>query len=99
MHEHYGLDSAWYFNAPGLAWDSALEITKDQLILLNDADMLFMIESGIREGNATTSHRHAKAKKEYMGTEFDSTKESKLISYLDANNLYGWEMSEQLPTS
>ena len=54
--------------------------------------MLLMIESGIREGIATISHRHAKAKNEYMGTELDPTKDSKFISYLDANNLYGWAM-------
>ena len=24
---HYGLDSAWYFSAPGLAGDTALKIT------------------------------------------------------------------------
>ena len=23
---HYGLDPAWYFSAPGLAWDAALKI-------------------------------------------------------------------------
>ena len=34
-----------------------------------------------------------------MGTEFDPTKFSKFISYLDATNLHGWEMSKQLPTS
>ena len=34
-----------------------------------------------------------------MGKEFDSTKDSKFISYLDANNLYGWAMLKQLPTS
>ena len=34
-----------------------------------------------------------------MGTEFDPAEESKFISYLDANNLYGWAMSKQLPTS
>ena len=34
-----------------------------------------------------------------MGTEVDPTKESKFISYLDANNLYGWVMSKQLPAS
>ena len=28
---HYGLDPAWYFSAPGLAWDAALKITKVQL--------------------------------------------------------------------
>ena len=34
-----------------------------------------------------------------MGTEFDPAEESEFISYLDANNLYGWAMSNQLPTS
>ena len=96
---HYGLDSAWYFSATGLAWDAALKITKVQLELLNDSDMLLMIESGIRGGIATILHRHANAKNEYMETEFDPTNVSKFISYLDANNLYGWAMSKQLPIS
>ena len=86
--DHHGLDPAWYFNAPGLAWDAALQITKIQLELLSDPDMQLMIESGIRGGIATISHRHAKANNEYMGAEFDPAKESKFISYLDANNLY-----------
>ena len=34
-----------------------------------------------------------------MRTEFDPTKDSKFIWYLDANNLYGLAMSKQLPTS
>ena len=46
---HYGLDPAWYFSAPGLALDATLKITKVQLELLSDPDMLLMIESGIRE--------------------------------------------------
>ena len=92
------LDPAWYFSAPGLAWDAVLKITKVRLELLSDPDMLLMIESGIREGIATISHRHAKANNEYMGTELDPMKDSKFISYLDANNLYGWAMSNQLPT-
>ena len=61
--------------------------------------MLLVIESGIRGGLATISHRHAIANSEYMGTEFDPTKDSKFISYLDANNLYGWAISKQFPTS
>ena len=59
--------------------------------------MLLMIESGIRGGIVTISHRHAKANNEYMGTECDPAEE--FISYLDANNLYVWAMSKQLPTS
>ena len=61
--------------------------------------MLLMIESGIRGGTQKISHRHAKANNEYMGTEFDPTKDSKFIPYIDANNLYGWAMPKQLPTS
>ena len=30
---HYGLDTAGYFSAPGLAWDATLKITKVQLEL------------------------------------------------------------------
>ena len=61
--------------------------------------MSLMIESGIRGGIATISHRHTKANNEDMGTEIDPTKDSKFISYLDANNLCGWAMSKQLSTS
>ena len=71
------------------AWDATLKITKVQLELLSDPDILLMIESGIRGGIATISHRHAKANNEYMGTKFDPAEETKFISYLDANNLYG----------
>ena len=58
-----------------------------------------MIESCIRGGIATISQRHAQANNEYMGTEFDPAEKSECISYLDANNFYGWAMSKQLPTS
>ena len=40
---HYWLNPAWYFSAPGLAWDAALKITKVWLELLSDPDMLLMI--------------------------------------------------------
>ena len=40
---HDGLKPAWYFSAPGLAWDATLKIIKVQLELLSDPDMLLMI--------------------------------------------------------
>ena len=84
-----GLDPAWYFSAPGLAWDATFKITKVRLELLSDPDMLLMIEGGIRGGIATIPHPHAKTNDEYTGTEFNPAEECKFISYLDANNLYG----------
>ena len=53
---NYGLDPAWYFSSPGLAWDATLKIIKIQPELLSDPDMLLMIESGIRGGIATINH-------------------------------------------
>ena len=88
---HYGLDPAWYCSAPGLPGDAILKITKVQLELLSDTDMLLMVESGIRGGIAAISYRYAKTNNEYMGAEFDPAEESKFISYLDADNLYGWQ--------
>jgi len=32
-----------------------------------------------------------------MGEKFDPNEEARFIQYLDANNLYGWAMSQPLP--
>ena len=34
--KNYNLDPAWYYTAPGLAWDAALKLTKVNLELLTD---------------------------------------------------------------
>ena len=96
--ENYGLDPAWYYTAPGLAWDAALKVTKVELELLADPDMLLMIEKGIRGGVSMISTRYGKANNPYMGDSYDPNQPTKYISYLDANNLYGWAMCKPLPT-
>ena len=44
------------------------------------------------------SERHSEANNKYMEC-YDSGKESKYMTYLDANNLHGWAMSQYLPYS
>ena len=97
--KNYNLDPAWYYTAPGLAWDAALKITRVELELLSDPDMLLMIEQGLRGGVSMISNRHGKANNPYMGEKFVKEETTKYISYLDANNLYGWAMSKPLPTN
>ena len=93
--EYYGLDPAWYFTSPGLSWDAALKITKVELDLLNDPEMLLFFERGIRGGISTICHRLRNANNKYM-KDFNPQKPSKFIPYLDANNLYGWAMLKLL---
>ena len=57
-----------------------------------------MVEEGIRGGICHTIHRHAKANNKYMKN-CDKNKELSYIQYLDANNLYGWAMSQKLPVN
>ena len=68
---------------------------KCKIELLTDYDMLLMVEEGIRGGICRAIHRHAKANNECMKN-YDKNKESSYIQYLDANNSYGWAMSQKL---
>ena len=94
---HYKLDPFHYYTSPGLAWDSCLKQTKQELQLLTDYDMLMMFEKGIRGGMTHISKRYAEANNEYM-KDFDKTKPSTFIQYLDVNGLYSWAMTQKLPT-
>ena len=59
--------------------------------------MLMMFEQGIRGGISHISKRYAEAINKYM-KDFDESKPSTFIQYLDANNLYGWAVTQKLPT-
>ena len=92
----YKLDPAHFLSAPGLAWQACLKKTGVKLELLTDYDMLLMVEGGIRGGMCQAIHRYAKANNKHMKN-YDKNIESLYLTYLDANNLYGWAMSQKLP--
>ena len=58
--------------------------------------MHLFIEKRLRGGISMITHRHAKANHKYV-SDYDSSQQSNHVTYLDANNLYGWAMSQALP--
>jgi hypothetical protein len=96
--KNYQLDPAWYYTAPGLSWDAMLKTTKLEFDPITDSDMLLFFERAIRGGVSMISNRYAKANNKYMGV-IDKHGLKSFIQYLDANNLYGWAMSQMLPVS
>ena len=94
--EIYELGPAHFLLAPGLAWEGYLKKTGVKLELLIDIGMLLMVENGITGGIYQVIHRHAKANNKYIKN-YDRNIESSYLMHLDANNLYGWAMSQKLP--
>ena len=69
-----------------------------RLVLFTNIDMPLMVEKGIRGGITQAVNRYAKANNEYMKDLYNPDKKSICPQYLDANNLCGWAMVQNLPT-
>jgi len=94
--KHYQLDPAWYYTAPGLSWDAMLKTTELKLDPITDVENLLFFEKGIRGGVGMISYRHARANNSCIKN-YAPNKSTSYITYLDANNLYGWAMSQKVP--
>ena len=90
------LDPTYYLSAPGLSWQSGLKVTGVTLELLTDQNMLLLFEKGIRGGICEAVTKYKQANNKYMKN-YDTTKPSSYLMYVDANNLYGYAMSKKLP--
>ena len=60
--------------------------------------MLLMFERGIRGGIMQVVYHYALANNPYMGEKFNPDESTCYLQYLCENNLYGWAMSQSLPT-
>ena len=74
------------YTTPGLSWQAALRMNDVTLELLDNVEIHQFIELGVHVGVSVISHRHA------------TTDNDHVLSYVDANNLYGKAMSLPLPT-
>ena len=94
---HYNLDDVHYYTAPGLTWDATLRMTYVSLELIMDIDKYPFIEKSILGGISMITTRYAQTNFPTL-LWYDASRPHVHLIYLDANNLYGWAMSQPLPT-
>ena len=81
----YDFNPLYCVSLPGYTWQCGLNYTGINIQTLQDKDMILLLENNIRGGITSV-----------MGDRYVKSDESKKILYKDANNLYGWAMSEHL---
>ena len=75
-----------------------LKKKKTELEFIADPCMYIFLQKGVRGGIFYISNRYSKANNKYLKS-FDLKQELKHITYLDANNLFGYAMPKFLLTS
>ena len=94
---YYGLDPAYYITLPNYSWNAFLSLTGVRLEQIHKKEMYEMIEHGLRGGMTQCSFKKVEANNKYMNEDYDKSKPSSYISYLDANHLDGLAMCKKLP--
>ena len=89
----YKLDCTNYYTASNLSWDALLRICKADIQLLTDREHLDVVEGLMRGGlSSVFAKRLCKANNKYL-PDWDSSKPSTYLAFIDANNLYGGIMA------
>ena len=92
------MDCLNFFTLPGLAWSLALKYTGVELELLTSPEEYLMLEGSVRGGISTVSCRKGNANNSQLEDRpLNSSLPNKFLTYIDANNLYGFAMSQSLP--
>ena len=90
----HNLDPRNSYTLPGFSWQSMLKMTKIELGLISNADMYLFLMDAIRVGISVCNKKHVIADNKYINK---NTTNYKYLLYLEANNLYGYIMSQKLP--
>ena len=82
----FKINPLYCVSLPGYTWHCGLKSTGVNLKTLQDEDMISLIENNTRGGISSV-----------MDDRYVISDDKKKILYVDANNLYGWAMSQFLP--
>ncbi|GBN08354.1 hypothetical protein AVEN_87773-1 [Araneus ventricosus] len=95
--QYYELDPVHFVTSAELTWNAGLKFTKVELQLLSNVNDYIWFESQMRGGICFLGKRYEKANNPYISDTYNDSKPHKYILALDANNLYGYVMSQSLP--
>ena len=82
----FDINPLYCVSLPGYTWQCGLKYTGIKLQTLQNEDMILLLENNIRGGLSSV-----------MGDRYIKSDENKKTLYVDANNLYGYSISEPLP--
>ena len=84
----YGINPLYSYSLPVYTWKVGLKLTNINLDFIKDTEFLLLLETNIRGGIPSV-----------IEPRYIKSDENTKFLYIDANNLYGWAMSQYLPTS
>ena len=82
----YGINPLYSFSTPSFTWKAGLKMTGVKLDYITDEKISLLLENIMRGGASSC-----------MGNRYVKRGERKIV-YEDMTNLYGWSMSQYLPT-
>ena len=96
IYDEFTLDACKYISLPSLSYDCFLKSSKVEIELFTDIDMFQFVKRGIRGGVSYIAERHFEKNLTKAENVIDIS-DSQSALYIDANNLYGYAMSQSLP--
>ena len=95
--DDYQLDPVYYVSAPQLGWNVLLKHIDRSIPLITDPEMYRLIQPNIRGDICYASVRYTRANIKLLESHYDPLQPTSYIIEVDANNLNGWAMSQEMP--
>lgn len=94
----YRIDCCHHYTAPGFTYKAMLRMKRVSLELITCSEQMLMVESGIRGGLEQCSLRYVEANNPHLShpEDYKADDPTSYLLYLDACNLYGAGMSNNL---
>ena len=96
--KYYKLDPVFFITGAELTWNAGLRYSKVELQLLTNVTDYLWIETGMRGGICFLGTRYVEANNPLIPETYDPMLKHNYILALDVSNLYGYIMSQSLPT-